>query len=1129
MDSTAQAGNVKRARSVGPRPLLVALVAGVSVAAGLWLAYRGGAPVPDTEARAPLAIALAGPFSGPSQRIGQEMEAAARFLIDRVNATGGIDGQRIELKLFDDANDAARAAKAADDIVRDPSIVAVIGHSLSATSLAAAPAYRAAGLPAVTPAATTPALTESNDVYFSTIYSDRIQGRFMAEYISRVIKAGSVAAIVGPGEYADTLSKAFLDHAAAKGLAVTTERLDRAALHTIVERLASRTDDGMVVVLFAQRADAFEIIRAVRDAKLQSPILAPDSIGDESFADRFTKLPGEIAQPGLYTSNLFVSVPFIRTIANPEARQLVDALDRSIGPLQSWIAPYAHDAAKLLVEMMRRRGQSGGAAGLRRAVLDELGSLKGGPMIVEGATGPLRFDRHGAAERPISIGIFQGGLVSSLLQLQIDSADGAGPLRLKPIVYGGLQPSRIDKVDLIGGTATVAFDIWFRHQGAIDLSGLEFDNATEPVTLGTPVQRSEIGGVQYVQYSTKGTFKLNFNRSPASPRRHLLQIAVHQSRRGDTNIAFVPDSLGLPAISGPKLAAYLMGNLSDRAGWRFIDAELAPHFAATPAKGDPAFLSRRMSVFPQPGLLFTAELAESTGSWQDLVDADLATLGLIAALLGLCTFRVATGRWPLADRPRLELLALAAVALAALAVTEASFVQRIGGNYRQMMVGAGRIAFDCLWWFIPALLVNVAIGRFVWSPLEAATRQAVPRVIKHLVSFVVLMLSLFGIIAFVFDRQITSLLATSGLVAMIIGLAIQSNISHIFSGIALNIERPFRPGDWIKVGDITGKVVDISWRSTKLETFANTTISIPNSKVGNGTIENFTFPNQRYFIFQILYFGLEHDPARVTALIYDALKVVKSVDGRERLGLMWVKYNGIDPHGQKFLVAFDCTDRMLKNSQEHVVLVSIYKVLARCGVHPTTTNVNMHVHRAIPDLGEAALGVDHLVAHAAILAPLDATEKARLAAQAVQREFNAGEDIVRQGEAGDSMFLIAQGVVNVMIDVKGKDAPLEVARLGAGDCFGEMALLTGAARSSTVRAMDYCRLYEIPKQALQPIIEHSHQLGERLGSILAERQLQNETSLSRSVELEQAKREITRSLMGRILRYFATSQSTAAN
>ncbi|MEO1175282.1 MAG: mechanosensitive ion channel family protein, partial [Myxococcota bacterium] len=127
--------------------------------------------------------------------------------------------------------------------------------------------------------------------------------------------------------------------------------------------------------------------------------------------------------------------------------------------------------------------------------------------------------------------------------------------------------------------------------------------------------------------------------------------------------------------------------------------------------------------------------------------------------------------------------------------------------------------FATLWWLVPAGFIHAAVRRFVWVPIERETERPVPSILSRMVALTIYLLAVFGIVAFVFDQKLTSLLATSGVLAMIIGLAIQINIANIFSGIALNMERPFRLGDWIMVHGrtpipdhgIIGQVVDINW------------------------------------------------------------------------------------------------------------------------------------------------------------------------------------------------------------------------------------------------------------------------------------------------------------------------------
>jgi small-conductance mechanosensitive channel len=75
---------------------------------------------------------------------------------------------------------------------------------------------------------------------------------------------------------------------------------------------------------------------------------------------------------------------------------------------------------------------------------------------------------------------------------------------------------------------------------------------------------------------------------------------------------------------------------------------------------------------------------------------------------------------------------------------------------------------------------------------------------------------------------------------MIVGLAIQSNIANIFSGIVINLERPFNVGDWIQIGEIEeGKVVDITWRTTRIMTRDGYLIAVPNGQVSESQIHNF--------------------------------------------------------------------------------------------------------------------------------------------------------------------------------------------------------------------------------------------------------------------------------------------------
>jgi small-conductance mechanosensitive channel len=149
-------------------------------------------------------------------------------------------------------------------------------------------------------------------------------------------------------------------------------------------------------------------------------------------------------------------------------------------------------------------------------------------------------------------------------------------------------------------------------------------------------------------------------------------------------------------------------------------------------------------------------------------------------------------------------------------------------------------AIGAAWWLVPARLLSLAVDRFVWAVLEARTERRVPTVFRIVVAALIYAGAFLAIISVVLGKTIGSLLATSGLLTFIIGLAVQSNLRDIFSGVILNLERPFVLGDWVRINNTSGQVHDISWRTTRLRTPDGQIISFANGRVVDAEIENLT-------------------------------------------------------------------------------------------------------------------------------------------------------------------------------------------------------------------------------------------------------------------------------------------------
>jgi branched-chain amino acid transport system substrate-binding protein len=110
--------------------------------------------------------------------------------------------------------------------------------------------------------------------------------------------------------------------------------------------------------------------------------------------------------------------------------------------------------------------------------------------------------------------------------------------------------------------------------------------------------------------------------------------------------------------------------------------------------------------------------------------------------------------------------------------------------------------------------------------------------------------------------------------------------------------------------------------------------------------------------------------------------------------------------------------------------------------------------------------------------------------------FSPEETIIRQGDRSDSLYIIAKGVLGILVELQDGQS-IEVARKGAGEIFGEISLLTGEPRTASVMAITDAYLFEIRKKDIAPFIEAEPEIVERLSAILTEHKMDTEAKKSR--------------------------------
>lgn len=196
---------------------------------------------------------------------------------------------------------------------------------------------------------------------------------------------------------------------------------------------------------------------------------------------------------------------------------------------------------------------------------------------------------------------------------------------------------------------------------------------------------------------------------------------------------------------------------------------------------------------------------------------------------------------------------------------------RVGETFGNDMPAFLAISARVLWWTHLAwsLIGVVRIIVLDRRPTEA-------RLLQDLMVAVVYVGVALSILAFVFGAPIGTLVATSGVVAVIFGLALQNTLGDVFSGIALTLGRPFGIGDWIQLGDGTeGRVVENNWRSTQLLTGAHNVVVLPNSVLAKVGLTNLTRPDETHLIALTVRIASIHQPR----LIEEVMKTVLEACG----------------------------------------------------------------------------------------------------------------------------------------------------------------------------------------------------------------------------------------------------------
>ncbi len=409
------------------------------------------------------------------------------------------------------------------------------------------------------------------------------------------------------------------------------------------------------------------------------------------------------------------------------------------------------------------------------------------------------------------------------------------------------------------------------------------------------------------------------------------------------------------------------------------------------------------------------------------------------------------------------------------------------------------------------LLFDIVVARFFQFPT----------ILRDILLFIAFVIALMTILQ-QSGANLVSLVTTSAVLTAVIGLALQQPISNMFAGLSLQLDRTIVVGDWIKIDERIGRIEKISFRATTISTRDEDTLTFPNAYFMQHAVLNYSRPTDRHRMWCDVGFAYKHPPNDVKKVLAEAMRgaegvletpapiaIVKSFGDS---AINYVLLYWIRDFGQEVLIESEVRTRIWYAAQRAGLEIP-FPIRTVHMTQITEESARADADRA-HDRRRGALGKVDLFAKLA-------DEDLDVIARGMRRRlFAKGEVIVRQGAPGDSLFLIADGEVGVVLSVDG--AERQVATLNAGDLFGELSLMTGEARTATCIAVKDAHVHEVDHTLFRTLLEAKPTLAESFCAILYDRQhaleherdgLSAEAALSRRDEAKQR-------LLGRIRSYF---------
>lgn len=345
-------------------------------------------------------IAAPAAYTGSAAGYGENIKAGVTMKVDEINAAGGINGDKLEVVFFDDQCEPREAATVSTSIVNDPDIVGIVGHLCSSAHLAALPAYVREGIPSITPTATSVAISDKNKdedgkVWsFRNVYRDDFQGKFLADYMAKVMGLKKVAVFYENNDYGIGLKNAFVKEAKALGLTVVGEEAYKKGDQDYtpqITKIKGAAPEGLFVAGYYQEGAL--IADQASKLGLNVPKFGADGFDNADY----------IKLGGAATDNTYLTAPFLAETAGADAKKFIAAFKDKFKRDMDWMSANAYDAAGIIAQAIAKVGPD------RAKIREFLVAMDTPEKGYKGVTGNNYFDAAGDCQKPAFVKMVKDG------------------------------------------------------------------------------------------------------------------------------------------------------------------------------------------------------------------------------------------------------------------------------------------------------------------------------------------------------------------------------------------------------------------------------------------------------------------------------------------------------------------------------------------------------------------------------------------------------------------------------------------------------------------------------------------------------------------------------------------------